>query len=643
MNGEGTLFQTFIYLLAAVVSVPVAKRLGLGSVLGYLLAGVAIGSPAAFRLTGHTVHLDNILHFSEYGVVMMLFLVGLELRPARLWELRGPVLGMGALQVLGTAAAVLLVALAAGVGWRIGAAAGLILAMSSTAIVLQSLAEKGLLKTPGGEACFSVLLFQDLSVIPILAVLPLLATGRASDPNTGDTGNAAASGIGTLPGWLQGVVTLGTVAAIVFGGRYALRPIFRHIAGTGLREVFTSMALLLVVGIALLMQTVGLSAALGTFLAGVVLADSEYRHQLEADIEPFKGLLLGLFFISVGAGINFSLVAEHPGQILGLVSGLLALKFLVLLVLGGAFKLRATDNLLFAFALAQGGEFAFVLITFCKQQHVLMDATADPLTAAVALSMAATPLLLVVNEKLVQPRFAPPAAANEREPDHIDEHADGGAILAGFGRFGHIVGRLLKANGVTTTVLENDADWVETLREFGMKTYYGDATRVDLLHSAGADRAKLFIIAIDDREKSLELVDTVRQEFPHLTILARAVDRIHAYELIRRGIPGEHVYRETLGSSLDLSVDALQLMGFQAAQAQRAAKIYRENDAASMRELAVIYDGDRQTYLSTARQHIQNLENVLKDDNTKRFQDAEGQGEGEEETPQTIERVKPPG
>lgn len=607
MGGGNYLAQAFVYLTAAVVSVPIAKRLGLGSVLGYLLAGAAIG-PFALGF----VHGDGggVMHYAEFGVVMMLFLIGLELRPARLWELRGPVLGLGGLQVLGTALAVIPVALLCGVPGRGAVAVGMILAMSSTAIVLQSLGERKLLKTPGGEACFAVLLFQDLAVLPILAALPLLARPGSS--------LASAPGgkviwIDTLPGWSHALVVLGAVAAVIAAGRYALAPFFRYIARTDSREVFTATALGLVVGIALLMQAVGLSAALGTFLAGVVLADSEYRRQLEADVEPFKGLLLGLFFISVGASIDFGYLAREPGTILGLVAGLLALKFAVLFTLSRLFGMTPLDGSLFAFALAQGGEFVFVLLAFAVSQQALTPAVADPLVATAALTMAATPLLLLFYEKAVRPRLVPPARHEHREADPIDER-DTQVILAGFGRFGHVIGRFLNANGVRSVVLEHDADWIETLREFGLKSYYGDATRVDLLHSAGAATAKLFVVALDEQASSLRLVETLREHFPHLVIFARAIDRIHAYELMRRGLPLEHVYRETFGSSLEMGVDALEALGIDPAQAQRSARIFREHDQNGLRVLAPLFDGDRQVYASTARRHIRNLENLLRAD-----------------------------
>jgi monovalent cation:proton antiporter-2 (CPA2) family protein len=600
LDSHSFFFQAFVYLLAAVIAVPIAKRIGLGSVLGYLLAGVCIGP---FALGFIREGSGDVMHFAEFGVVMMLFLIGLELKPALLWEMRGPILGLGGAQVVATTLAAGTGALACGLPRPAALAVGMILAMSSTAIVLQSLAEKGLMKTPAGQACFSVLLFQDIAVIPILALMPLLA---AAPPASSEA--PAGSGFGALPGWEQALVMLAAVAALVVAGRFLLRYFFRFIAAARLREVFTATALLLIVGIAQLMQAVGLSPALGAFLAGVVLAESEYRHQLEADIEPFKGLLLGLFFISVGASLDFPLMGRQPGLIALLVTALLVVKFLVLLTLGRTFKLEWSENFLFAFAMAQGGEFAFVLLSFAQQSAVLAAGVTGPLVAAVAVSMALTPVLLTVHEKLVRPRFVRPR--REREPDVIDEH-DNPVILAGFGRFGHIVGRLLRANGFGVTVLDHDADWVETMRKFGLKTFYGDASREDLLRTAGAARAKLFICAIDDSGKALEVIDLVRQRFPNLKILARAIDRQHAYELIRLGI--EHVYRETFGSSLDLAIDALQALGLRPDQAQRAARLFKQHDEAALRDMAGLIERD-EAYVSRARQHIENLEHILQND-----------------------------
>lgn len=597
-------YQAFIYLAAALVAVPLAKRLGLGSVLGYLLAGVTIG-PFVLRLVAGG---GDVMHFAEFGVVMMLFLIGLELRPALLWRMRGPILGLGGLQVAGTAVVLGAVAFLASLSWQPALAVGLILAMSSTAIALQSLGEKGMLKSPGGEASFAVLLFQDIAVIPILAVMPLLATL----PTAGTDAAHGSGALAALPGWQRAILVLAAVAAIVLAGRFLLRPFFRYIAGTRLREMFTATALFIVIGIAMLMQKLGLSPALGTFIAGVVLADSEYRVQLESDIEPFKGLLLGLFFISVGASIDFALMARQPVAIAQIVLGLILLKFLVLFALGRWFGLRKGDGFLFACALAQGGEFAFVLLSFATAEAVLLPETANLLIASVALSMAAAPLLLVINDKLVQPRFQ--TKKPQRDADEIDEH-DSPVILAGFGRFGHIVGRLLRANGFPTTVLDNDADQVETLRRFGMNSFYGDATRLDLLHSAGAERARLFVLAIDDEAKALQVVKMVQQHFPRLQILARATSRQHAYELLRLGV--SQIYRDTFGSALDLSVEALRTLGLDELRAKRAAEIFREHDEASVREMAQL-ENDLEVYASLARKHTMNLERALQSDTAMR-------------------------
>lgn len=599
---DSVLFHAFIYLLAAVVAVPVAKRLGLGSVLGYLLAGVLIG-PHALGLVGE--HAGHVMHFAEFGVVMMLFLVGLELQPARLWAMRTQLLGLGGLQVAGTALVVAGLGAAFGFGLRVPLAVGLILAMSSTAIVLQSLQERGQLKTPAGEAAFAVLLFQDIAVIPILALLPLLAGDAAANPAV------TATGIAALPGWQKTALVFLAVGGIVAAGRYLINPLFRAIARTGLRELFTAAALLLVVGISLVMQLVGLSAALGTFVAGVVLANSEYRHELEADIEPFKGLLLGLFFITVGANVDFNLLRTQPGLVAGLVAALLVVKFAVLFLLSRIFKLATPEGLLFSFALAQGGEFAFVLLSFVVEQRVLTPDQASPLVAAVALSMAVTPLLFVFNERVVQPRFARPRAAL-RAADAIDAAAqENPVIIAGFGRFGHVVGRLLRANHIGTTVLDLDADQVEIVRRLGIKVFYGDATRVELLHAAGAARARIIVIAIDHEQKAIALVETVQKHFPNLKIFARAAGRVHAYEYQKRGVTT--FYRETLGSSLDLGVGVMRALGMRGHQAHRAAQLFKRHDEQAVRELARFWEDD-DAYFANARLNIEAFERMFASD-----------------------------
>ncbi len=604
MHAEGFFFQAFVYLAAAVVSVPLAKRLGLGSVLGYLIAGVAIG-PFGLRLVGEEG--QDVMHFAEFGVVMMLFLIGLELEPTRLWRLRGPILGLGGLQVGVTTAALTGLGLALGQPWRVALAVGMILALSSTAMVLQTLAEKGLMKTDAGQNAFAVLLFQDLAVIPLLALLPLLAPPGSAAGGGEDHGAAghSTSWVEGLPPWAQTLTVLAAVAAVVVCGRFLTRPVFRFIARTGLREIFTAAALLLVIGIALLMTRVGLSPALGTFLAGVVLATSEYRHELEGDVEPFKGLLLGLFFIAVGAGVDFQLIGQNPDGVALTVVGLVVVKLAVLLALARFFRMSLDQCLLFAFALAQGGEFAFVLFSFAAQHHLLGPQTSAPLIAAVAVSMALTPLLLLVAEKLLLPRVGTLEKA-PRPADAIDE--ENPVLIAGFGRFGNTVGRLLRANGVGTTVLDADSDRVEVLRKLGLKVFYGDATRLDLLHAAGAEQAKLLVLALDEPEKNLELIETAKKHFPHLEILARADDRPDAYSMMDAGV--EHVYRETLDSALRLGADALCLLGFRSYQATRSARKFRCHDDDALRELAALRH-DQKRYLSKARERIRLLEEIL--------------------------------
>ncbi|MGE3508460.1 MAG: monovalent cation:proton antiporter-2 (CPA2) family protein [Vicinamibacterales bacterium] len=597
MSDHGLLFQAFVYLLAAVVSVPFAQRLGLGSVLGYLLAGIAIG-PFGLGMIGTDDR--DLMHFAEFGVVMMLFVIGLELQPALLWRLRGPIVGLGGAQVVITTAVVAAVAFVYGIPGRGAVAIGMTLAMSSTAIVLQTLQEKGLLKTAGGQSAFAVLLFQDIAVIPMLAIFPLLTPAGAP---AGAAEHATL--VSTLPAWAQTASVLGAVAIVVVLGRFVMRPVFRLLAQSRLREIFTAAALVLVVGIALLMTAVGLSPALGTFLAGVVLATSEYRHELESDIEPFKGLLLGLFFLAVGASIDFGLIAARPLLILGLVGGVILVKGVVLAALGQAFGHSRDQALLLGFALPQVGEFAFVLMSFAVQERVLEAGVAQPIVAAVAITMAATPPLLAIFERVLAPRVGT-RREDRRPPDVVDEQ--GSVLIAGFGGFGSTVGRFLRAMKVSTTVLDLDSDRVDLLRRMGLKVFYGDATRVDLLHAAGAEQARVLIIALDSPDTTHRLADAARRQFPHLTILARAFDWQDAHDLLALGIT--HVYREALDSSLRAGEDALRLLGFRAHQAHRAADRFRRHDEQSLRELTQ-ERRDRTRYISATRQRIQDLERMF--------------------------------
>lgn len=599
--GGDFLFQALIYLAAAAVSVPISKRLGFGSVLGYLCAGAAIG-PFGLGLVGREG--QDVMHFAEFGVVMMLFVIGLELQPAQLWRQRGSLLGLGGMQVAVTAIAVAGVATVLGLPWRAALTVGMILAMSSTAIVLQTLTEKGLLRTEGGTNAFSVLLFQDVAVIPILAVMPLLAVAGIT-AHGGQAGTHGTAWVDGLPGWGKGLAVVGAVSGIVAGGRFVLGPALRFIARARLREAFTAATLLLVVGTAFLMIQVGLSPALGTFLAGIVLASSEFRHELETDIEPFKGLLLGLFFLAVGASIDFGLVAGRPVAILGLAGGLVALKCAVLLVLGRVTRMGTDQNLLFSLALAQGGEFAFVLFSFATQNGVLGTEVTSPLVAVVAISMATTPVLLLLFERFLRPRFGT-RERPAREADAVDHQSP--VLIAGFGRFGHIVGRFLRANGVEATVLDIDSDHVDLLRRLGMKVFYGDASRVDLLHAAGADRARILVVAVDEPGKAMEIVEAARRHFPHLEIFSRARGRAHAYDLLDAGI--DRIYRETLDSSLRAGVDVLHRLGRPAHAAVRAARRFRRHDEESVADLARLRH-DRGAYISRARERIEELERLI--------------------------------
>ena len=614
------LLLAFIFLIAGVIAVPVASRLGLGSVLGYLIAGILI-SPILALLN---VDVVSIQHFAEFGVVMMLFLVGLELEPKLLWSMRARLLGLGGGQVGLTTGLVMAAAMALGQPWTIALAIGLVMALSSTAIVLQTLNEKGLMKSDGGQSSFSVLLFQDIAVIPMLALIPLLALPELMDVageaashggdshgsdshGTDDHGGEGDHGSGLslvegLSGWQTALVTIGAVAAVILGGNYLTGPIFRFIAGAQLRELFTATALMMVIGIALLMSLVGLSPALGTFLAGVVLANSEYRHELESDIDPFKGLLLGLFFMTVGAGINFALLAENFGPILAMTIGLILIKVLVLLILGRIFKLEGSDKWLFGFGLAQAGEFGFVLLSFTVANAVIPKGVADQLLLIVALSMLLTPALFILYDRVIVPRYN---EDQDREADVITERCD--IIIAGHGRVGGLVARMLRAGGHTPTVIDFSAKQLEMLKSFGIRAYYGDATRPDLLHSAGIDEAKILVVAIDGQDQITDMVKYVSQTHPHVHIVARAVARHHVYDLWAVGC--RDIVRDYYDSSLRMGRSAYEALGVSREKAEGIKDAFNAVDSKSMLELAEHYNPDvpvleNEVYMSKAREMI---------------------------------------
>ncbi len=591
MHDPAFFFSAFIYLATAVLLVPLAHRLGLGSVLGYLIGGALIGPYALGWVGGEQG--EEALHFAEFGVVIMLFMIGLELEPARLWRMRGPVFGLGGLQVMLTTLAALGVALGLGLPLPQGFAIGMILSLSSTAIVLQTLQEKALMRTDAGSDAFAVLLFQDIAVIPMLAIFPLLAPGSATaESHAGDWLHA-------LPAWVQPWVTLAAVASIVFAGREVVPRLFAILAKTGLRELLTAAALLLIVGVALLMTQVGLSPALGAFVSGVVLAGSHYRHELESNLEPFKGLLLGLFFLAVGASLDFQVIASSPGSIATAVLGLVLLKVAAAWLAATLVRVRGSHRWLLSLSLAQGGEFAFALLSIAVQQEILPGDTSKFLAASVALSMALTPLLFVLYEKAIAPRYTIPVAAETRAPDVIDDQSP--IIMAGFGRFGNFLGRFMMSQGVKVTVLESDPDHVDMLRRFGFKVFYGDATRMDLLHAAGIARASMLIITLADQAKVARLISEVREKFPQVRILSRAHDYDQRYELTQLGLQVEDVVHEQMHSALELGMKALRLLGKSPELMEKAKQRWTAYDEETFHLLLPVHD-DEDAYTSIVRE-----------------------------------------
>lgn len=569
--------QAFIYLVAAVIAVPLAKRLGLGSVLGYLVAGVVIGPVTG--LVGHEA--TTIQHFAEFGVVMMLFLVGMELDPKALWAMRVRLVGLGGLQVVLSIAAGMAVAWWLGLVWQTALTVGLIFALSSTAIVLQTLNEKGLAKTEGGRSAFSVLLFQDIAVIPMLALIPLLALPDLMAASGTDAGHdSGLSLVADLPGWAHALTVVAAVAAVIVGGYYLSRPLFRYVVQSGLREVFTATALMLVIGIAALMSLVNLSPALGAFLAGVVLANSEFRHELEANIEPFKGLLLGLFFITVGAGINFEVLVAEWGTILTLGIAVIVVKALILLGLALLFRIHGSNGWLFTLGLAQAGEFGFVLLTYSVQSSVISIELSQELSLVVALSMFLTPLLFIAYDRVVLPRYRR-AKNDEREADTINDRAP--VIVAGVGRFGQIVCRLLRANDIPIVVLDHEIEQIENVRRINIQSYFGDASRPELLETAGIEDARLLVVAIDDRDRAVRIVEHVKKFYPGVWVLARAFDRGHSYQLRKAG--ADDVVSETYHSALELGGHALTAMGVHPLRAKQMTWTFVDNEEAHEDEL----------------------------------------------------------
>jgi len=633
---ETLLFQILIYLVAAVIAVPVAARLGLGSVLGYLMAGVLIGP--VLGVAGNET--QDLQHIAEFGIVMMLFLIGLELDPRALWAMRDKLLGLGGLQISLTTLAVMIPGMIFGLQWEVALAVGLAFALSSTAIVLQTLNEKGLMQTKGGRSAFAVLLTQDIAVIPMLALFPLLAVtvprggghstghgsaglsdGGLSDGQQGATG-ADAGGFGDvvttaqsfvdgLPGWAAALLTLGVMAGIVLMGIYLTRPVFGYIHATRLREMFTALALLIVVGIAETMLILGLSPALGTFLAGVVLANSEFRHEIEADLRPFKGLLLGLFFITVGAGINFGLLFGDPVRLMGLTLLVMLAKGSVLFFLAHLFKLQGRDRWLFTLGLAQAGEFGFVLVGFGISRGVFDIALSQQLYLIIALSMMLTPLFFIVYEVLGR-RAGGGDGTPAADADAIEQQ--GSIIIAGVGRFGQVVNRMIQMAGLRATVLDNDLGTIRLMRQFGFKGFLGDPTRPELLHAAGIHEARILVVAMDDRAAAITLVRYARKLRPDLHVIARAHDRTHAYELYEAG--ANDIIREMFDSSLRAARYVLENSGFSEFEAAEMEKLFFKMDRHSMLELAQLWKpgvpiAENAAYVKRARELNKDLEAAL--------------------------------
>lgn len=593
--GQSLLLHVFIFLAAASILVPLTSRFKLGSVIGYLVVGMLIG-PSGLQLIGNA---EQTMHFAEFGVIMMLFLIGLELEPEKLWRLRKLIVGLGSLQMILTTLALTGFGLYLGYDWRASLAVSMALALSSTALVLQMLQEKNLMRTTEGETSFAVLLFQDIAVIFILIIMPLLNPDSSAPPAP------TSSLIEQFPPIARAMVVSGVIGSIIFMGHYLSRHVFYIIAKTNLREVFTAFSLALVVGITLLMESIGISPALGAFIAGVVLANSQYKHTVEADIQPFKGLLLGLFFISVGMGMNFSFFAQHILFIVSIVFGLIATKAIILLLLGQSFELTKIQTIALALTLSQGGEFAFVLFQYAGESKVISSELRELYTLVVALSMLTTPILLLLYQRFIIPRFMsviPP----KKDYDQISEKNS--IILAGYGRFGQIIGRLLNGEHIKITVLEKNPEQIELLRKFGYPSYFGDASRLDLLKSAGAEQAKLLIVAVGNVEKNTEIVKLAKQHFPNLVIFARARNRRHAYELHKAG--ADYIKRELFNSSLVVTKEILKFLGYEQEEIEVKAAAFEKYDEKTLHKSFEFFEEEAHL-IHFARQTKNELERIL--------------------------------
>lgn len=620
--------NTLLFLGVAIIMVPLARKLGLSSVIGYILGGIIIG-PYVLKLTGNDV--DGIMHASEFGVIMLLFLVGLELEPRKFWEMRKKIVGLGLTQMVLTISILFIIFFWA--GWKIDKAIAIAMcfALSSTAIVLQTLQEKNNLKTSAGEASFSTLLFQDIAVIPILAILPIIANYKARHHD-----NEVQILIQKLPEWLQaGTVIFGVVILILLG-RYVFVPFLRYVSKAGMTELLTASSLFLVIGVSELMVAIGLSPALGAFLAGVMLANSEFRHELEAHIDPFKGLLLAVFFVSVGSTMNFNIIAQDPVFIFSTVFVVLAVKFFVLYAIGKFFKIDTPQSLFYAFALSQVGEFAFVLINYASDLYLFNAEMNAQMMAITAITMCITPILLIINDRLITPKFIKEIPEVKSDFDILDGNiSQKKIIIVGFGHFGSTVGRLLKANKISATVLDRDSDRVKLLRSYGFKVYYGDATRIPVLRAAGIEEAEILVLCLDDPDDNRFVAELVREQYPNVKIFVRAKNRIDAYEYLDKGI--DNIYRETLGTAVEMAVDVLQETGMRKYAARRLGQRFMAIDKASIRKLAKSKD-DEDIRLFTTKELLQREEELLAYDNlnfeNRDWETSSTDEEDDEETPE---------
>ena len=587
---ESFLLQASLYLAAAVILVPISVRLGLGSVLGYLAAGLLLGP--VFGLAGSET--EDLQHFAEFGVVMMLFLIGLELEPRTLWAMRHRLLGLGGLQVSLTMLLIALAFIQFGYSWQIGITLGALLSLSSTAIVLQTLTEKNLMRTGGGRATFSVLLTQDIAVVPMLALIPLMATRAPAKETTEGAAEPLMTLVQSLPGWAVTGVTLGIVVSIILGGHFLTRPIFRYIHAARLPEISTFISLLMVIGIAFLMMLVGLSPALGTFIAGVVLANSEFRHQLEADIKPFKGILLGLFFMTIGISIDTTVLAAAPFAIVAATLGVMAIKAMVLYGIALLFKIKGRDRVLFTLGLAQAGEFGFLIVSFAVTQNILPTDLGHKTLLVISLSRLLSPLLFIAHDYISRRLLA--GLVHDHKPDEVAEK--GKILIAGIGRFGQVVNRMAQTAGISTVVLDADMAAIERLRRFGVKGYFGDPTRPELLAAAGLAEAQVLVVAVDSPANATAIVAFARSQRPDIHIVARAYDRVHTYELFKAG--ADDIVRETFDASIRAGRYVLENMGFTEYEASKLSQIYFKVDRAAMRDLAELWVPGQPVHLNAA-------------------------------------------